>query len=261
MANCRTFSAVCWRTFSAVRPCGRALGLLGLLALWSLGCNKSAPTTPSSPERTATGMTAPEVLERMLAAYRQADRYSDRASYVLETVRRAEGVKRDTLLFEFSLAWERPNKIRFHYQRMVPASQQEVSFDVASNGRVVRSIAGELPQQVHETIAPDKLTPENFIPDPYIRETVLQVSLENIYPQLLMLLTSREGESVFSADSNPRLLGQQKLRGFDCHRVVLEDPTGQRILWIDVDNNVLRRMELPVAAQLSALDPHKEFSH
>ena len=197
----------------------------------------------------------------MLAAYRQADRYSDRASYVLETVRRSEGVKRDTLLFEFSLAWERPNKIRFRYQRMVPASEQKVSFDIASNGRVVHSIAGELPQQVQETIAPDKLTPENFIPDPYIRETVLQVSLENLYPQLLMLLTAGEDESVFSADSNPRLLGQQKLRGFDCHRVVLEGPAGQRILWIDVDNSALRRMELPVAAQLSTLDPHQEFSH
>ncbi|MCH7753327.1 MAG: TlpA family protein disulfide reductase, partial [Planctomycetes bacterium] len=50
-------------------------------------------------------------------------------------------------------------------------------------------------------------------------------------------------------------------RGFDCHQVVLEGPAGQRILWIDVDNNVLRRMELPVEAQLPALDPHKEFSH
>lgn len=206
-------------------------------------------------------MTAGEVLDKMLAVYHQAESYADRASYVLETVRRSEGVQREIVLFDFSLAWQRPDKIRFHYRRAYPSSQQLVTIDVASNGELVRSLAGELPDQVLETAAPDELTAENFIPEPSMRKTVLQVSLENIYPQLLMLLGSGDLASVFPEDRKPHMLEREKLHDRVCHRVVLESEAGQRILWIDAENFLLRRMELPVTAQLSSLDPDKEFNH
>ncbi len=253
MAFCRTSSSSRWP--------GRALGLLGVLALGSLGCSQGGPATPPPLERTATGQTASEVLQQMVAAYRQTDRYSDHANYVLEVVRRAEGVKRQDILFDLSLALERPNKIRFHHQRMVPPSRRNLSIDVVSNGEVVRSRAGELPEQVHEVDAPETLTPENFIPEPHMRDTVLRVSVENIYPQLPMLLASGDAASPFPDDGNPHLLGQEKLHGHDCHRVALDSTEGRRVLWIDVETHALRRMKLPTEAQLSSLDPRDEFSH
>lgn len=253
MAVCRTFFALC--------RSGRALGLLGLFALGSLGCSKGGPSTPPTQEPTVKNLTAPEVLQQMVTAYRQADRYADRANYILERVQRAEGVKRETLLFELSLALERPNKIRFRYQTMYPRSQQKVRFDIASDGKIVRSLAGELAEQVHEVDAPEKLTPESFIPEPHMRATVLKVSVENIYPQLSMLLVPGDHASVFPTDSKPRLLRQEKLQGRDCHRVALESSEGQRVLWIDVETHALRRMKLPTEGQLATLDPRNKYSH
>ena len=247
------------RIFSAEYARGRVVSLLGVLALVSLGCSKGGPADPPAPEQSAP--TAAEVLEKMVAAYRQADRYGDRASYLREIVRRAEGVKRENLLFEFSLAWQRPNKVRFHYQQMYPRSRRKVSFDLASDGQMVSCLAGQLPGQVHESTAPEKLTPENFIPDPFMRETVLRVPVENIYPQLPMLWASGDAADLFPDDGPPHLLEQIELHGRDCYQLALESSEGRRVLWIDAETFALRRMKLPTEAQLSQLDPQNKYSH
>jgi len=239
----------------------QALAMFSTLTLLGLGCSGTEPAAPPNLEQTTSGQTASEVLEQMVAAYEQSDRYSDRATYNLETVRRTEGVKREKLLFDLSLALERPNKIRFRYQQMYPRSRRKVSFEIVSDGKLVHSLAGELPDQVHETQAPEKLTPENFISEPYVRETVLKVSLENIYPQLSMLLATGDYKLVFPNDAKPRFLEQQKLNGRDCHLVALESAEGQRVLWIDAETHALRRMKLPLEAQLATLDPSDKYSH
>ena len=236
------------------------LAMLVALALGTSGCSNDGSTTLTSADKDDVNLTAQAILSKMVAAYRHTDRYSDRAQYFLETVRRVEGVKREKHLFDFSLALQRPNRIRFHFQRMYPRSRRNVSFDLISDGKLVHSYAGQLPQQVHEIKAPEQLTPENFIPEPQMRETVLQVSLENIYPQLVMLLAGDNLVSVFPDDREPRLLEQQKLEGRDCHRVVLESSEGQRVLWIDAETYALRRMKLPLEAQISQLDPQKKYS-
>jgi thiol-disulfide isomerase/thioredoxin len=249
MVLCRISSAVRWRC--------PALGIVATVALWSLGCGQAPPAQ----EQTAASLTASEVLAQMVDTYRHTDRYADRANYVLERVRRNEGVKRERLLLEFSLALARPNKIRFHYQRKYPSSQQRESFDLVSDGKVARTLAGQLPGQIHETEAPEKLSPLNFIPETYMRETVLKVPVENIYPQLPMLLASGDYASVFPDDGKPQLLEPEKLRGRDCYRVSLESSEGRRVLWIDVETHALRRMKLPTEGQQATLDPQDRYSH
>lgn len=249
------------RAMAAATWCSKTLRGLGVLVLLVSGCSKSEPPAAPPGEQSVPGISAQEVLQRMLSTYQAAPSYSDRAEYIRETVLRAEGVRRDKLVFSFSLALERPDKLRFKNQRVYPASQSNETFDIASDGALVRTAAGELPEQIHETLAPDVLTVENFIPEPNVREAVLQVSLENIYPQLAMLLASSDDASVFPSDENPRLLDQQKLGDAECYRVALDNPAGTRVLWIDTASFALLRMKLPVEGQLSIFDPHGQYSH
>jgi thiol-disulfide isomerase/thioredoxin len=251
--------ALC-RTASALRCC-TALTVLCLLALCSPGCDQGGSATSPGSTTATSGQTASEVLAQMVSAYRETDRYSDRANYILQRVKRTEGVKRENLLFELSLASARPNKIRFHYQRMYPSSQKKVKFDLASDGELVRTLAGQLPGQIHEAVAPELLTAENFIPDPFMRDMVLQVPVENIYPQLSLLLATGDDASLFANDGKPRLLEPEQLHGRQCHRVSFESTNGTRVLWIDVETHALRRMKLPTEGQLATLDPQDKYSH
>jgi hypothetical protein len=54
-------------------------------------------------------------------------------------------------------------------------------------------------------------------------------------------------------------LGTEKLRGRNCYRVASTTPDGTRILWIDCEDYLLRRMELPVATHRAAVDPGHNF--
>ena len=45
------------------------------------------------------------------------------------------------------------------------------------------------------------------------------------------------------------LLGEQDLNGRNCYRVASTSPQGKRILWIDAENYLLRRMELPIEGE------------
>lgn len=238
----------------------RAIVAACLALALAIGCRReeakvAAPAKPQAPT-----IAAEEVLARMVAAYRGAETYADHAHYLRQTVRRDEGVERNTLIFNLQLTVERPNRWRFKYLREYPPSQRNETFDIASDGQIVRTAAGELPAQVHETLAPAVLTLENLVPEPNVREAILQVSVENIYPQLAMLLADSNEARIFPADAKPRHLDQAELRGAKCYRIALDNPAGKRVLWIDAESYMLLRMELPVEGQLPIFDPHGEFN-
>ncbi|MCA9230951.1 MAG: redoxin domain-containing protein [Planctomycetales bacterium] len=231
--------------------------LLGLLL--PLGCSSSESTSSAAPE-TAGGFTAAELLDKMQATYRQAKSYTDNASYIQRAVLRGEGVERETPFFRMSLAFERPNKLRFRFQEAIGDSPASHNYDLASNGLTVRSAASGVPGQIHEAIAPLALTAENFIPEPEMRAAVLGVSPENLVPSLVMLMSNQAEQPVFPQDSNPELLEKRPLRDSACYRISMTSPAGKRILWIDSTNYTLRRMELPIDAQRKLLDPNNMFS-
>ncbi len=229
------------------------LNLIFLLLLAMLllgGCSHSTPTQP--PEENEVGESAEQILEKMQSVYHDARAYSDNATFVQQTVLRSEGVERQTPFHQMSLVFERPNKLRFKFHKTRARSPGTDDYDVASDGLRVRSFASELPEQVHEAAAPPELTPENFIPEPELRAAILDVSLENIYPQLTMLF---RGDNFFPLDSNPTLLDEQKLGETNCFCIGLVSDAGRRVLWIDDKTYALRRMELPIDVQLADLDP------
>ncbi len=235
--------------------CGATLGLALLL-----GCSgspdASAPATPT----TSGGDSATELLEKMQAVYRGAKSYTANSRYVRSIVLREDGIERETPFFQMSLAYERPNRIRFRFQEASANPATEQNYEVASNGTHVRSAASSVPDQIHEALAPLALTPENFIPEPEMRAAILGVSLENLNPPLLMLLTDEAERAVFPEDSNPKLLGEKKLGEDNCFRVSLSNPAGKRVLWIDTQSYLLRRMELPIETERKMLDPNDRFS-
>lgn len=245
----------------SLRPRLSALSLCWVVTLAILGCSgASVETETISPEAPTDSLTAEQVLSKMLQTYRGAKTYADQATYSRRRVKKSEGVPREQVIHEMSLALEKPNKIRFKMNQMYPKSRQNVSYDVASNGEIMHSVAGILKEQIHETEAPAQLTLENFIPEPNIRKAALEVSLENIYPQLAMMLTEGNGEKVFPKDNRPRLISEEKLGDRMCHRVVMESLAGKRTLWIDAETHLLLRMELPIEGEMKSLDPQKRFS-
>jgi len=225
-----------------------------------IGCSGSTSQPSPASSTTPEGITAAELLEKMRATYFEAKTYTDNASYVRSAVLRSEGVARETAFFQMSVAFERPNKLRFRFHEAGRNASHGDDYDLASDGMKVRSSASSVPRQVHEAIAPITLTPENFIPEPEMRDAILGVSLENLYPPLLMLLTSQEDRSIFPEDSDPKLLEEQELDGTTCYRISMSSPAGKRVLWIEKSNFLLRRMELPIQSQLKQLNPGDVFS-
>ncbi|NOY29944.1 MAG: redoxin domain-containing protein [Planctomycetes bacterium] len=251
------------KIFSSLSPrVGFRGAMLGLSLL--IGCSGSSPEpsdpSPSKAETKVDGMTAAELVEKMRSTYLQAKSYTDNASYVRRAVLRGEGVERETTFFQMSLAFERPNKLRFRFHEAGGSPSGGHDYDIASDGTKVRSSASSVPRQVHEAIAPLALTPENFIPEPEMRAAILGVSLENLYPPLLMLMADPKQRLIFPEDSDPQFLDEQKLGDVDCYRIRMSSPSGKRVLWIDKASTLLRRMELPIESQLKLLNPNDMFS-
>ncbi|MCC6493296.1 MAG: TlpA family protein disulfide reductase [Pirellulales bacterium] len=196
----------------------------------------------------------------MLTAYRKAGSYADRATYVQHSVHRAEGVERDLPFCYMSLAFERPNRLRLAFEEAVEGSAANQGFNIVSNGAVVRAMAGGLQGQIQETAAPARLSLENFLPDPYLREVFQGRNVGDVFPQLAMVLNQTEEQLVFPGDQSPRLLEPKLLRGRRCYRVASHSPAGRRTLWIDSQTYLLHRMELPIDAQRRTLDPDGSYT-
>ncbi|RIK88614.1 MAG: hypothetical protein DCC67_00290 [Planctomycetota bacterium] len=226
------------------------------------GCTGQSSPGAAAGNGAAEGarLTAEQIADRMLAAYRNARSYTDRATYVQHSVHRAEGVERELPFFDMSLAFERPNRLRLGFQEAVEQSSANQGFTIASDGKIVRAMAGGLPGQVQETAAPAELTLENFLPDPYLREVFQGRTIGDVFPQLAMLLHQDDRQQVFPSDEAPRLLAPQQLDGRRCYRVATTSPAGTRTLWIDCKNYLLRRMELPIDAQRRQLDPDGSYT-
>jgi outer membrane lipoprotein-sorting protein len=236
----------------------RMAGLL--LVLSAAGCDAFAtPKRPAAAEDSAASGRAVEITERMLKKYREAASYADRATYVEQSVLRGEGVEHELPFFQMSLAFQRPNRLRLVFEEAVAGSAGRKGYDIASDGRRLRTAAKEIPDQIQEAEAPATLTAANFVTDPTVREALLERELGDVFPQLAMLLNPDGQTPVFPRDSHPRLLDDETLRGRRCWRVASTNPDGTRVLWIDKENDLLVRMELPVAGHRRAIDPDNNY--
>jgi hypothetical protein len=236
--------------------------LAALAALMIAGCGESNPPAPASAESEASLARAVEITGRMLAVYRNADSYTDHATYVEESVLRGEGIAREVPYYQTSLAFDRPNRLRVTFAEAVAAEASgRQGFDIANDGELVRATLPEIPDQMIENPAPARIAEGNVFPDPLIREKLLDRPLSEVFPQLAMLLNESDADeaAVFLDDHDPRMQADATLNGRDCYRVATSNPEGTRVLWIDRETYALRRMELPVEAHRQRVDPDRLF--
>ena len=238
-----------------------------LLFAFLCGCSSSTapPSVPQSPStekqaKTPDGPPVKEVLEKMRAVYRDAEAYTDNASIVFHAVVRSTGGEQETPFSRTSLAFARPNQVHVTYQKNI-SSPQEESYKIVSNGTLVRSTANEIPQQIHEAIAPLVLTTENFIPEPALRVAVLEESLENTFPQLALLLEDEKEQAIFPGEDQAQRLADAELDGIPYYRIEMPSPAGKRVLWIDQKQYTLRRMEIPIDNQRQQINARNQFSN
>ncbi|BBO31844.1 redoxin domain-containing protein [Lacipirellula parvula] len=234
--------------------------LLALAATLTAGCNSSSDPAVSE-ESAAAEARGAEIAEKMLAAYQKASSYTDHATYVQSYAYRGEGVERELPFFEMSLAFRRPNFVRLRFNEAIPGEGPARGFDIASSRSVTRASAAELPRQILETKTPTKLSTENFLPDPMIREIFNNRSISDVFPQLAMLLNVDDEALVFPNDEAPRYLDDKPLEGNNCHRIVSTSANGKRIFWIDAKTYALRRMELPLGDARRDFDPDDRYSN
>jgi outer membrane lipoprotein-sorting protein len=247
-------------------PCVRCVKFAALAALLLPGCNKPPSDASDHVHEQAVSAESREravaATARMLEQYRKAESYTDHATYIEESVLRGEGVAHELPYYEISLALTRPNLIRLEFSEAVEnAAGQRHGFTIACDGELMRAVTPELPDQMVENPAPEKLAADNVLADPLIREKLLGRALGDVFPQLAMLLndTDADDAAVFPQDFNPRMLENKKIGDRDCLRVATSHSEGTRVLWIDAETYALRRMELPIEAHRQRIDPDNNF--
>ena len=247
MADLKTRSIASWTRF-----------ILFFLLIGTLtSCSKPVPKKVAAAK--SRTVDAKELFDKMCTVYREANQYIDNSTIAAYTVSRAKGVEQIVPQQHLSIAFKRPNKLRVDYSTVKGIADEYLLYSIACNGEVIRSSANEVPTQIHETIAPKLLTAENFCPEPNLRTDLLKFSVENLLPQLAMLLSDGDNQSVLPMDKLDRVLEDGKIKGESYHRIQTTSPAGIRVLWIDSEDYSLRRVELPIDRMPEFADVRKQF--
>jgi len=212
--------------FRAAFSAGGLLLTFGLL--WIAGCNKATPKAEAAP------LTATQVLDRMVKAYRDAKSYADSGQLQLSYSK--EGVAPVTNGADDSLAFVRPNKIRMHRYQAI----------IVSDGAQLRATLADLPGQVFNVPAPAKLTSEDLYADEILGSVLTQgIAGESI--QLGLLLLPDPLAPVLVGAQEPKLLDPQQVDDQECYRVEVSRSDGRFVFCIDRRTFVLRRISYPTA--------------
>jgi thiol-disulfide isomerase/thioredoxin/outer membrane lipoprotein-sorting protein len=218
---------------------------------------------PGTPAKKSKQISPEQLLAKLRSTYAGMKSYSDNAVVVERGVSRSRGTVTEIPYSRTSLLFERPNRYAISYEHGVASSQGSDQYRVACDGQRVRSSASELPEQIHEAVAPIVLTTDNLIPDPELRQAILQVAMENLFPQIALLLKADIEKPIFPRATRMELLPESNIGEAQCHRLALTESEGTRVLWIDKSKCILRRMELPIDNQREQMDPtgqYKTFS-
>lgn len=215
------------------RPaCALPAGMMMLVALLLPGCKKPQPPLP---EITSAG----EVLERMVAAYHEARSYQDSAQVRLH-FKKLNDPKQSVVneQWDYSIAFDRPNKIRMHTYQAV----------VVCDGTKLHAVVNldEVRGQILETAAPEKLVAQQlFDTDALLGQVLTQGGAAGPPLILPLLLEEAALDPVLEGAEKPLLLPPEEADGESCYRVEVKRPDGRLLFWIDQKSFVLRRIDYP----------------
>ena len=237
------------------------LGYFTLMLGSAIGCNPSAGQSgakkPDEKPAPATKATLSESeardgprswLDRMAAAYRKAQSYSDHGELTFTVRGTTPRDAEEKQTFPYSIALVRPNQLRMAaYQGLVVSDGTKV------RAKIVNRDNNDLDSQVVELAAPPEFTADVLAT---WNSALLGVLTENVAgppPQLRFLTHDRAVEDLVGNGARLALLAEQEIDGRKCRGVQFEDDAGRSVLWIDAATYELRRLQFPVgtlAAQM-----------
>lgn len=240
-----------------MRFAGMLIG--GLVAFVVLGCGSTAPEPlPDSaasqtreenrqsqrPDRPASEWTANQILEQLLATYRQARSYQDQAVVRLTFRQGGQPVNQE---LPAAVAFERPNKLSVQaYQATIKCDGRE--FRAKIDDPATNNVDG----QVVVRPAPTTIKLTDLASDPLLYD-IVSSRLRRQPIQLELLLESGGLVSAFNADVACKRLEDQRHQNQPCFRVEVPSPGGAFVFWVDQEQGLLRRLDYPAAALVPEL--------
>lgn len=204
---------------------------------------------------TAEGVSVDELVQRITAAYRSVENYYDNARYHETFVERGEGFWRGVMPHQVSVVFARPNRVRI--TRRIPDVDggDELKVGVACEGERLRAFISDLPGQILDLPAPEALERQTLQADPELAAALLPVPIENLFPQLDLLLATDESPARFFAGAKVAFLPSQSLDETPCYRLQLRRPSGNYVAWFDKESYLLRKLEIPTEQVRQQTDP------
>ena len=202
-----------------------------IVALFSsVGCQEKASShTEVADEKLAQSPRG--LLQQMAEAYRNANSYED----VGELRFLVDDAPADEFRsLPFSVSFQRPNKIRIH----------ALDATLVADGQHLRAMVHSLPGQVLVKPSPPRLKSEDISADPMLAEA-MRGRLDVGLPQLTLLL-GEDAVKTFTEEGTASQRPDAEFQGKPCHRVAVVGPQGTAVFWIDSQNHLLRKLELPL---------------
>ncbi len=176
------------------------------------------------------------VLQAMFAIYRQAKTYEDVGELHVSFEGPDGQVQESQEPIPFSVAFERPNKIRVH----------ALGASVVADGKLLRASAVSLEQQVLVLPCPATLSVANLESDKMLAEA-MRGQIDVALPQLPLLLDDAPLNAI-AGDGTAKPLNDAEYQGESCHRVAVEGPDGASVFWISPKSGLLVKFEFPSGA-------------
>jgi thiol-disulfide isomerase/thioredoxin len=212
----------------AARSLAERVLLVVVLLLAAAGCQQ---TITDNEEASAAPPNPRQRLAELADRYRQARTYQDAG----ELRFLVDGAPEDEFRsLPFSVALERPNKIRVH------------ALDTMSvaDGRLVRAIVESLSGQVLVQPCPAKVRLSDLYADEMLA-AAMHGQLDVELPQLV-LLAGDDPLDRLARDCTATQLSDSEFQGQKCRRVALDGPAGKSVLWIERDSGLLVKYEFPL---------------
>jgi peroxiredoxin len=222
--------------------------VVGLLL--AVGCNKpsdssgasgadakaansaTADAKPSATPATNGLLTAQAVLEKMVAAYKNASSYEDRGTleFRLDPTQESSDAR-----VNFSVALIRPNKLRIEF----------FNGKVICDGKQWCAFCETVPGQAVLREAPAKLG-MNLLRADELLYSALNGGGQVPSPQLQLLWEDNPIKNLTNGSQDVTLDEPGRLGDFECYRVRVSLPEGPEYLWIDQKTFALRQFVVPI---------------
>lgn len=239
----------------------RVFGSLALVvgACWFAGCgpsstNKSDAAAATDTKRAATSaanadLAAPQILERMLAAYRETPSYRDDATVTLSY---RQGGKLFTDEAPIAVTLVRPNRLRLHAYQVKLACDGR-TLRGAIHDASTRDIDGQfLSRPAPETLRLATLLDEPLVAD-QLGNALVAHDAGRLPLQLAFLLAESPISLLSDQDVEFQLLEPGTSDGRGCWRIETKTAKGKFKFWIDREDFLLRRLEYPREALVSRI--------